>query len=255
MTSYSGRHAQYYDIFYQGKGYAEEAAFINESLSRYGISEGSRILELACGTGNHAFELEKLGYELLATDYSEDVLRQAKRKAKSTKSKVEFRLADMRELALDEVPFDAAICLFDSIGYAQSDEAVGVVLQNVHRHLRPEGIFIFEVWHSLAMLNHYDPLRVRRWPIPGGELLRISTTTLDEAQNLAEVNYDIFELRDDQSYARLQETQVNRFFSVEEMAALLLENQFQALAWLNGYTWDENIDDKCWHILAIARRA
>ena len=255
MSSYTGKHAQYYDIFYQDKGYTEEAAFVDESMSRFGVSEGSRILELACGTGNHAFELEKLGYRLLATDYSEDLLREAERKAKSNKSAVEFRSADMRSFALDELPFDAVICLFDSIGYVQSNEAIGAVLQHVHQHLRPEGLFIFEFWHSLAMLNHYDPVRVRRWPVPGGELLRISTTQLDEAKNLAQVSYEIYELRNDQSYERLQETQVNRFFSVEEMKQLVSKNQFQALAWLNGYTWDENIDDECWHVLAIARRA
>ncbi len=126
MSSYIGKHAQYYDIFYQDKSYAEEAAFVDESMSRFGVSGGSRILELASGTGNHAFELEKLGYHLLATDYSEDLLREAERKAKANKSAAEFLSADMRSFALDELPFDTAICLFDSIGYVQSNEAIAL---------------------------------------------------------------------------------------------------------------------------------
>ena len=70
MSSYTGKHAKYYDIFYQDKDYVAEAEFIGQCIKRFGLSEGRRLLELACGTGNHAFALETLDYQLLATDYS-----------------------------------------------------------------------------------------------------------------------------------------------------------------------------------------
>jgi ubiquinone/menaquinone biosynthesis C-methylase UbiE len=255
MSSYLGKHAEYYDTIYQDKLYAQEAAFVAECFERYGNGETKRLIELACGTGRHAFELEALGYSILATDYSEDLLAIARRKAQERGSAVQFQLADMRELNIDAPPFDAAICLFDSLGYVRTDEAIGKVLAGVRRHLRPEGLFVFEFWHAPAMLAHYEPIRVRRWPLPDGDLLRIATTRLLDEGNLAEVRYDLYELHEDRSYSSLSETQVNRFFTVPEMEALLAAADFEALDWRNGYTWDSAIDDDTWHVLAIARPA
>ena len=255
MSSYLGKYAEYYDTIYKEKPYAQEAAFVAECFQRYGQGETERLLELACGTGRHAFELEALGYSLLATDYSEDLLAVARRKAKDRGSAVEFQYADMRDLDLDAAPFDAAICLFDAIGYVQTDAAIAKVLAGVRRHLRPDGLFVFEFWHAPAMRAHYEPLRVRRWPLTDGELLRISSTRLLEEGDLAEVRYDIYELREDHTYASLSETQVNRFFTVPQMQALLDAADFKALDWRNKYTWDQAIDDDTWHVLAIARPA
>jgi len=255
MSSYLGKHAQYYDIFYQDKDYAAEAAFVDECLKRYGSSDGRKLLELACGTGNHAFALEGLGYQLIASDYSEDLLAEAKKKAKVKDSEIDFRLADMRTLDVDERPFDALICLFDSIGYVQSDEAIKKVLQNVHKHLIPGGLFVFEFWHADAMLRHYDPVRIRRWPLPKGELLRISSTKLEKEKSLASVSYEIIELHNDNKYEMINETQVNRFFTVAEMDEFLRGNHFEPLTWLNGYAWDETISEESWHILGVARAA
>lgn len=254
MVSYKDKHAEYYDIFYQDKAYAAEAAFVHECLQRFSQGENKRLLELACGSGNHAFRLEKLGYEIVAVDNSEDLLAVARRKAQSHNSSIEFHLADMRSLALEDGLFDAAICLFDSIGYVQTNEAILQVLTGVRRHVRPGGLFVLEFWHAAAMLTGYDPVRVRRWPLDDGELLRISSTQLDTASQLAEVTYDIYELREDMSYFHLQEKQVNRYFLVQEMASYLIRTGFEPLAWLDGYSWKEEIDEETWHIVAVARR-
>ncbi|HLA82641.1 MAG TPA: methyltransferase domain-containing protein, partial [Thermoleophilia bacterium] len=78
MTSYAGRHAELYDVFYSDKPYAAEAAFVHECFGRYAGFPVRRLLELACGTGRHAIELAKMGYELVATDNSPDMLASAR---------------------------------------------------------------------------------------------------------------------------------------------------------------------------------
>ncbi|NOH10468.1 MAG: class I SAM-dependent methyltransferase [Chloroflexi bacterium] len=253
-SSYIGKHAEYYNIFYQDKAYAQEAAFVHACLQRFGDGATTRVLELACGTGRHAFELEKLDYELIATDYSPDMLASATQSAEASGSRVEFRQADMRDFAIPEAPFDAVVCLFDSIGYVQTNEAIADVLANVHKHLRPGGLFVFEFWHAAAMLNGFDPLRVKRWPIDGGELLRISETELEPDKQLAYVTYTIYDLQDSGSYTQLSETQTNRYFLKGEMQHWLETADLQPLAWFNGFQDDENIDQDTWHIVAVARR-
>lgn len=253
MSSYVGRHASLYDLFYADKPYVEEAEFVHSCIQRYGNGSTVRLLELACGTGNHALALEKYGYTITATDYSPDMLELAQAKAKRMASHVDFRWQDMRSLELPEQSFDVAICLFDSIGYVATNEALLQVLLEINRCLRPAGLFIFEFWHAAAMLKAYDPLRIRRWTIPDGEVLRISDTVLDVAKQLASVTYLIYELRADGSYSSLKETQTNRFFLVQEMSGWLMASGFVPVNWFAGFTSSEHITEDAWHVVAVAR--
>ena len=254
MGSYLGQHAEYYDIFYQDKPYAIEAAFVHACLQQYSHGDTVRLLELACGTGNHAFALEALGYQILATDYSPDLLAVARRKAVQRGSAIDFRLADMRSLDLAERPFDAAYCLFDSIGYVQTNDAIHKVFSGVRRHLRPKGLFIFEFWHAAAMLRGYEPRRERSWQVDGLGLKRVSTTELDVSRQLAHVTYDIEAVSANGVHTQLEETQINRYFLVQEMAAYLEAAGFETVDWFADYDWEPPIDADTWHILAVARR-
>ena len=254
MSSYIGRYAELYDVFYADKPYEEEAAFVHQCLQKYGIGTTQSILELACGTGSHALALEKFGYQIVATDYSEDMLARARRKAAELGSSVDCQWQDMRTLDVAERPFEAVICLFDSIGYVKTNEAITRVLKEVHRHLCPDGLFIFEFWHAGAMLVGYEPVRVREWAMPEGKFIRISQTELDCAQQTATVQYSVYELRDDGTYDSFEETQVNRYFLIQEMAALLSSCDFTPLKWFSGFSDNEEIDENTWHVLAVARR-
>jgi len=254
MGSYSGRHAELYDLFYADKPYAAEAAFVEQCLNTYSAGPTDRLLEIACGTGTHAFHLEKPGRQIIATDYSEDMLRRAKQKAAEKSSSVEFQLQDMTQLAVSTEMFDAVICLFDAIGYVKTNEALDKVFHGVHKHLRPNGLFIFEFWHAAAMIRHYDPVRVRRWKTDDSLVLRISETALDAANQLSHVTYSIYELKENGTYSALTETQVNRYFLLQEMERWLTSMRFTPVKFFSGFTDDETISDETWHIVAVARR-
>lgn len=254
VSSYKGRHAELYDIFYSDKPYDSECSFVHQQLKELGGDKTRRLLELACGTGTHALLFEKLGYELVATDYSEDMLSVARAKASSVQSSIQFVFQDMRSLNLGIEPFDAAICLFDSIGYVQTNESVCQVFDGVHRHLKDDGLFVFDFWHAGAMLRHYDPLRVRRWKLSDREILRISESKLECGKQVCHVSYDIYEFRTDGTYSNVKETQTNRYFLIQEMRMLLETNGFAPLKFFSGYTQEEKIDEGTWHVLAAARK-
>ncbi len=254
MSSYVGKHAEYYDTIYAEKPYAQEAAFVHTCLQKYRLGKITRLLELACGTGRHALELEKLGYQIIAIDYSSDLLAIATSHARELKSHTDFRLQDMRELSVAGAPFDAAYCLFDSIGYVQSNEGVEKVLTNVCRHLRPDGLFVFEFWHAAAMLRSYEPRRERNWKTADSELKRVATTRLDITKQLAEVSYEFESISSSGRAEFFQETQVNRYFLIQEMSLFLKVAGFEPLDWLAAYNAEQPITEDTWHILAIARR-
>ncbi|MCW5875586.1 MAG: class I SAM-dependent methyltransferase [Anaerolineales bacterium] len=253
MSSYTGKHAEYYDIFYADKPYAQEAAFVHACFQKHTAGPCERLLELACGSGRHALELEKLGYRIVATDYSENLLAVARRRAAEAGSAVEFLWQDMRSLQLDAPPFDAAYCLFDSIGYVQTNAAIRQVLTGVAAHLRPGGLFVFEFWHAAAMLRGYEPRRERTWTHGETTIQRVSNTRLDVARQLAEVTYDI-QADSPDGRVELSETQVNRYFLVQEMADFLETTGFSPLEFVAAFQDDPQITEDTWHILAVARR-
>jgi len=255
MGVYADRFAEFYDFFYGEKDYSREAAFVHECFRKYGEGQTRTLLELACGTGNHALALGRHGYKIVATDCSEDMLHGARQKADRSASTVDFKKQDMRSLDLGGQVFDGAYCLFDSIGYVVTDEALRKVFQGVRNHLRPNGLFIFEFWHAVPMLREFSPARIRRWNIPGGEIVRISETRLEEDKHLAEVTYTVYDLKNDGTYTSFRERHVNRYFHVPEMARLLSGGGFCPVKWLAGFFFQEDITGKTWHIVAVARKS
>jgi SAM-dependent methyltransferase len=254
MTSYAGRHAELYDLFYGAKDYAAESAFVHQCLERHAQGPARRVADLACGTGRHAIALEALGHELVGVDHSESMLAAARANAARAGARAEFHLGDLRDLQIPGAPFDAATCLFDSIGYVATNEGLERALRGVRRSVRPGGLFVFEFWHAAAMLREHDPVRVRRWPTPEGEVVRISETELDCARQLARVTYTVHEHRSDGTFRTLRETQVNRYFLVQEMAHWLTSSGFEPLAWFDGFAPREEVSERTWHVVAVARR-
>ena len=70
----------------------------------------SCILDIGCGTGRHAVELAKRGYQITGVDISAGMLVEARKAARQAKVDVTWVQADAVKLTSAE-KFDAAICL------------------------------------------------------------------------------------------------------------------------------------------------
>ena len=254
MGIYDGRHAELYDLFYGAKPYAAEANHLHGLLQRLSGQPVRRVLDIACGTGSHAIELERLGYDVVGSDISRDMLVRAREKAGEKGSSVRFEQQDMRTLEVAPKPFDAVLCLFDAIGHVQTTAAIKQALQAVHRHLGKDGLFVLEFWHAAAMAGRHDPQRVRKFATSQGEILRLSNTTVDLASQCATVEHAIYDLRSDGTYRTAVERQTNRFFSLQEMTELLDDCGFDVVKHYSGYSDDEVLTPDTWHIVLIARR-
>lgn len=246
-TPYAGRHAQLYDVFYADKPYGAQAKWISSLLPL-----NAAVLDVACGTGGHALALTSRGHRVTGVDFSEGMLKEARRKAHEQGLSIAFSVGDMRNLPVADASFDAVVCLFDSIGYARTDEGVGATLSGIRRALKSGGLFVMEFWHKATMLAAFEPMRVRWWPTEAGRLLRISETQLIENRDLAEVVYSIFELRNDGTYTALQETHINRYFAVAEMERLVREAGFESPEWHEGFS-DDPVTDDTWHVVGVVR--
>jgi SAM-dependent methyltransferase len=251
VSVYQGEYARLYDLFYCDKPYDGEAAYVDGILRADADGPSERLLDVACGTGQHAARLADRGWYVLGVDQSDDMLALAREPA--TGRDAAFVRADMRDLQLAESGFDAAVCLFDSIGYAVTNDAIGATLGGIRRHLRPGGLLVLEFWHAAAMLSGFDPVRIREWDTPAGRVLRVSRTTLDVDAETARVAYSVYRLGPDARYESWEEQHENRFFLVQEMDLLLRIAGFTPLRFTAGFTTNDRIDETTWHILGVAR--
>ena len=70
-----GEYARYYDLFYGDKDYIKEADEIDALIRRYSSnSEGSKLINLGCGTGRHDCELAKRGWTVKGVDLSSEMI-------------------------------------------------------------------------------------------------------------------------------------------------------------------------------------
>lgn len=255
MSSYIGRHASLYDLFYAQKNYAEEAEFVHQCINKYHKGKAVHLLEMACGTGKHSYHLWQKGYKIVATDYSEDMLDCARENHKQWNTDVKFRNLDMRNPFFEGEKPDVILCLFDSIGYLRSNEKILGLLKFVKHQLNDHGLFITEYWNAGAFLRHYEPSRTRKFRTPDSEITRVSETEIDYKNQLAHVHYTITEKSEDSIEHTIKEVQSNRYFLHQEMELFFQQAGLHCLDAFAGYTTDTDIKIDTWHTVAVLKKS
>ena len=145
---------------------ALEGPFLHAALEQVGAR---RVLDAACGSGGHALWLARQGYEVYGADASPVMIALARQKAADAGVAVRFETAELSGLAVpfdDVAPFDAVLCLGNSLPHLLSQEALAEALAAMAALLRPGGLLL------LQDLNYDLRWRVQpRWfAAQGGEL-------------------------------------------------------------------------------------
>jgi ubiquinone/menaquinone biosynthesis C-methylase UbiE len=130
--------APYYDIVYQWKNYQAECRKLHRLIIRYKKSPGKRLLDVACGTGEHLKYLRQY-YDVTGVDRSPAMLKLARIKLPG----LEFFRGNMLSFHLRR-KFDLILCLFSSIGYLQNYSNLQKTLRNFSRHLVSGGVLLIE---------------------------------------------------------------------------------------------------------------
>lgn len=146
-----------------------EVRGIRRILDAEGVSRNGRVVDIACGIGRHIIPLAKLGYRAVGCDFSPGFIAQARDwagRAHLDESRIRFYKTDYRFLdrtlrRARERPFDAAICIFTSMGH-YGDEGDLATMRGVRRVVRPAGLFILEMGNRDWVLRHFEPRGVVR---------------------------------------------------------------------------------------------
>ncbi|WP_455392232.1 class I SAM-dependent DNA methyltransferase [[Eubacterium] cellulosolvens] len=131
--------ARYYDKIYAEKDYAGEAKFIEWVVKKHKQSKGNKLLDVACGTGNHIQYLMD-HFTITGLDLNPGMLKLATEKLPDVK----FVTGDMKKLAMKE-HFDVIICMFASIAYNLTYADLEHTLKLFYNHLQAGGVVIFDL--------------------------------------------------------------------------------------------------------------
>ena len=123
-----------------------------------------RVIDLGCGTGRMLAPLAQKGCSVVGVDLAEPMLRVAREKVAGA-DLVKANLVELDCLA--EESFDAAVCLFSTLGMVAGQVERRRVVGHAFRLLRAGGIFVLHVHNR--WFNFWDRAG-RRWLI--GNLVR-----------------------------------------------------------------------------------
>jgi len=218
-----GNYARYYDLLYRDKNYQEEADFVVKLLREY-APHAQHLLELGCGTGRHAEYLIQAGYQVCGVERSPEMLAIARQRQQqlSPDSQAAFTITegDLRTLHLGK-QFDAVLALFHVISYQSTNEDLQAAFATVREHLKPGGIFLFDVWYGPAVLSDRPTPRIKRMVSEDCNITRFAEPTLYPNDNWVDVHYQIhIQDHHTQQCEFLQETHRMRYFFQPELQLL-----------------------------------
>jgi SAM-dependent methyltransferase len=140
---------------------AREWPFLERVLA---TGPSRRLLDLGCGTGEHARFLAAQGFDVTGVDRSESMLARAREQP--LPPNLRFVEADLEELdRAVEGSFGGAICLGNTLPHLRTREALDRFLGALHRRLAPGGPAVIQIINYERVFEgglRHLPLNFRR---------------------------------------------------------------------------------------------
>lgn len=147
---------------------AYEMPFIEQQLHNLPMPASGvpLVLDAACGTGMHAIALAQQGYAAAGADLSPGMIGRARANAELAGVQVEWEVAGFGDLARvfgdkPGFPFDAVLCLGNSLPHALTSDELNNALSDFAACLRPEGLLLIQSRNFDAVLQKQE-----RWMEP-----------------------------------------------------------------------------------------
>ncbi|MFZ1749163.1 MAG: class I SAM-dependent methyltransferase [Saprospiraceae bacterium] len=241
-------YSKYYNLLYKDKNYSQEVDYIDSLIKNFSPNT-SRLLDVGCGTGNHAKLMVKKGYSVHGVDLSEQMLAIAN----IDKSEATFSIGDIRNFKLEET-FDAITSLFHVISYQTTNDDLMSSFHSVNKHLNKNGIFIFDFWYGPAVMTDLPAVRVKNMEDDSIKVIRVAEPTIDMDKCIVDVHFDVNVYDKKRNHLdHLQETHPMRFFFQNELRLIASNCGFEILNFYEWLKWNDP-STKSWYALAVCRK-
>ncbi|KAG0380875.1 hypothetical protein BGX24_003736 [Mortierella sp. AD032] len=179
---------------------------VRNILQSSSISSGTtvKVLDLCCGQGRHVLQLAELypSLELYGHDQSEFLIQLARSRAAAviatataaspkdavpltanttastttnnnnnkgqSAGPIQFTIGDCRSVPFSNNTFDLILVMGNSFGYFSNDKDDEVVMQQIHRVLRPGGVVVLDIVDGAFQRENFNP---RGWEWVDDEMM------------------------------------------------------------------------------------
>ncbi|HWF48237.1 MAG TPA: class I SAM-dependent methyltransferase [Bryobacteraceae bacterium] len=135
-----------------------------EFVARTDIKAGTRVLDVACGTGNVSLPAARAGATVTGVDIAPNLLDQARKRAFSENLSIRFDEGDAEDLPYPEAEFDIVLTMFGAM-FAPRPEKTAAELIRV---CRPGGLIAMANWTPQGFVGKTFQLTAKIAPPPPG---------------------------------------------------------------------------------------
>ena len=133
-------------------------------IARLHLAPGSRVLDVACGTGNLAIPAARAGTIVTGVDIASNLVEQARQRAKAEGLVVEFHEGDAENLPYEDGSFDTVMTMFGAMFAPQPEKAAA----ELKRVCRPKGHIVMANWVPTGFIGQMFKIIAARVPPPAG---------------------------------------------------------------------------------------
>ncbi|MCP4134331.1 MAG: class I SAM-dependent methyltransferase [bacterium] len=253
MTVFNN-YARYYNLLYKEKDYSGEVGYIIDLLNQYSKKDVRSMLDVGCGTGNHALLFAEKGYDVFGIDLSQEMISIAESRSGSLDN-LNFACCNADDFNLDR-QFDAIVSLFHVISYQATNKALYNTFKNVYNHLGKDGIFIFDFWYGPAVLLDRPETRVKRLENDEIKVTRIAESDIHDTDNIVDVNYEvIIEDKASGGIETVLETHKMRYLFCPELLFMLENIGFEVLGALEWMSMVTPCNSNDWNAVFVVKKA
>jgi SAM-dependent methyltransferase len=174
--------------------YDAETADYAIDLPAYGVlleRFGGPLLDVGCGTGRVALAFARQGLSVVGIDTSQPMLDRAK--ARQSGGTVNWHLADVTELALDE-RFGLAVFAYNGFMHLLEQEQQVAALARLAAHIKPGGGLAIDIANPVEMFRVEDTPGLvfeRQFTDPetGQVVMQQSLASVDRAQQIMSLTW------------------------------------------------------------------
>jgi SAM-dependent methyltransferase len=240
-----------YDLLYRDKDYEAECDQIEKIIRDHRTIPAKKVLDLGCGTGNHALRLTQRGYTVTGVDRSPEMLEIARQKSRNSSLDCTFIQSDIRTFKSKQ-KFDVIIMMFAVLGYLTENEDILRTLDTVRKHLNPGGLFICDVWYGPAVLHQKPGDRVLVTEDGDTKIIRASSGDLDSLHHTVTVRFRLWKIEGNCLVEDISEEHLMRFFFPQELKVLFGSAGLKLLTIRDFSDINREPDERSWNIWAIS---
>ena len=185
------------------------------------LTDGKRLLDMGCGTGNLSVRLAKRGFSVIGQDASPEMLAHAAAKSRG----INWICQKMEETELGE-QVDVIIYTLDIINHLPDKSAVETCFRRAAENLKAGGAFVFDV---NTPYKHKEILADNTFVYDVDGVYCVWQNTFSPDNNGVDIELDLFFEQENGLYSRGAESFREIALSGEELREMLITAGFEVV--------------------------